>query len=119
MASPKFAEKVLNKKISELEKKNKKLEEMFALQVKLVTGLELEIADLKSHLDFTKKALQKSQEKQNFLDAQNADLRSLVFSLTQNKLPCKPDHNGECLLCDCWISDCPLKEKSKREHPEK
>ena len=22
------------------------------------------------------------------------------------KLPCKPDHNGECLICDCWLSDC-------------
>lgn len=21
-------------------------------------------------------------------------------------LPCKPDHNGECLICDCWLSDC-------------
>lgn len=20
--------------------------------------------------------------------------------------PCKPDHNGECLICDCWISEC-------------
>ena len=24
---------------------------------------------------------------------------------TTNK-PCKFDHNGECLICDCWISDC-------------
>ena len=22
------------------------------------------------------------------------------------KIPCKPDHNGECLICDCWLSDC-------------
>lgn len=20
--------------------------------------------------------------------------------------PCDFDHNGECLICDCWISDC-------------
>ena len=20
--------------------------------------------------------------------------------------PCNFDHNGECLVCDCWISDC-------------
>ena len=20
--------------------------------------------------------------------------------------PCKFDHNGECLICDCWPSDC-------------
>jgi len=23
-------------------------------------------------------------------------------------LPCKPDHNGECLVCDYFISNCPL-----------
>jgi YopX protein len=23
---------------------------------------------------------------------------------------CKPDHNGECLVCDCWLSECPLKK---------
>jgi hypothetical protein len=22
------------------------------------------------------------------------------------KIPCELDHNGECLVCDCWISDC-------------
>ena len=20
--------------------------------------------------------------------------------------PCTLDHNGECLICDCWLSDC-------------
>ena len=24
------------------------------------------------------------------------------------QLPCNPDHNGECLVCDCWLSDCPF-----------
>jgi uncharacterized phage protein (TIGR01671 family) len=24
------------------------------------------------------------------------------------ELPCNPDHNGECLVCDCWLSDCPF-----------
>lgn len=24
-------------------------------------------------------------------------------------LPCKPDHNSECIICDCWPTDCPLK----------
>lgn len=29
------------------------------------------------------------------------------------QLPCNPDHNGECLICDSWLSDCPfLKEKN-------
>ena len=23
-----------------------------------------------------------------------------------NKRPCYFDHNGECLICDCWPSDC-------------
>jgi hypothetical protein len=22
------------------------------------------------------------------------------------KQPCEFDHNGECLICDCWQSDC-------------
>jgi hypothetical protein len=30
------------------------------------------------------------------------------------QLPCNPDHNGECLVCDCWLSDCPFnKEKNE------
>ena len=28
-------------------------------------------------------------------------------------LPCKPDHNGECLVCDCWLSECPLEKLIK------
>lgn len=28
------------------------------------------------------------------------------------QLPCNPDHNGECLVCDNWLSDCTFnKEK--------
>ena len=23
---------------------------------------------------------------------------------------CNPDHNGECLVCDCWLTECQLKE---------
>jgi len=23
-----------------------------------------------------------------------------------NNIPCSPDHNGECLICDCWVSNC-------------
>jgi len=22
------------------------------------------------------------------------------------KTPCKLDHNGECLICDCWVENC-------------
>jgi len=27
------------------------------------------------------------------------------------QLPCNPDHNGECVVCDCWLSDCPFIKK--------
>ena len=27
------------------------------------------------------------------------------------ELPCNPDHNGECLVCDCWLSDCEFIKK--------
>lgn len=27
------------------------------------------------------------------------------------KFPCKFDNNGECIVCDCWPSDCPFKKK--------
>jgi hypothetical protein len=27
------------------------------------------------------------------------------------QLPCNPDHNGECLVCDCWLSDCQFIKK--------
>lgn len=29
------------------------------------------------------------------------------------QLPCNPDHNGECLVCDCWLSYCPFLKKEK------
>lgn len=25
---------------------------------------------------------------------------------TTFNIPCEFDHNGECLICDCWITDC-------------
>jgi uncharacterized phage protein (TIGR01671 family) len=28
------------------------------------------------------------------------------------QLPCNPDHNGECLVCDCWLSDCPFNKEN-------
>jgi len=27
------------------------------------------------------------------------------------ELPCNPDHNGECLVCDAWLSDCPFNKE--------
>jgi len=29
------------------------------------------------------------------------------------QLPCNPDHNGECLVCDCWLSDCPFNKNEQ------
>ena len=31
------------------------------------------------------------------------------------QLPCNPDHNGECLVCDCWLSDCQFLNKENKE----
>jgi hypothetical protein len=25
--------------------------------------------------------------------------------------PCQPDHNGECIHCDCWVSECDFRKK--------
>jgi hypothetical protein len=29
------------------------------------------------------------------------------------QLPCNPDHNGECLVCDEWLSDCPFNKNEQ------
>ena len=31
------------------------------------------------------------------------------------QLPCNPDHNGECLVCDCWLSDCQFLNKENKD----
>lgn len=39
----------------------------------------------------------------------NKIIASIEFEIEHNlegKLPCNFDHNGECLLCDCWPSGC-------------
>lgn len=33
-----------------------------------------------------------------------------------DNLPCKPDHNGECLICDCWLSDCAWKRFLNKDY---
>ena len=33
--------------------------------------------------------------------------------------PCRPDHNGECLICDCWLSDCPMADLVKLDKAKK
>ena len=29
--------------------------------------------------------------------------------------PCNPDHNGECLICDAWLSDCAFERLLNRD----
>ncbi len=31
------------------------------------------------------------------------------------KLPCNPDHNGECLVCGAWLVNCPFSKGNKEE----
>jgi len=34
-------------------------------------------------------------------------MKQTKMNTNQNMiLPCNPDHNGECTVCDCWITDC-------------
>ena len=47
------------------------------------------------------------------LKFENEELRNIIEGLTKGKLPCNPDHNGECLVCDNWLSDCPLAKNEK------
>jgi hypothetical protein len=28
------------------------------------------------------------------------------IELTMGEWPCNFDHNGECLICDCWSTEC-------------
>ena len=30
--------------------------------------------------------------------------------------PCEFDHNGECLICDCWPSDCAWKRMLNKDY---
>jgi hypothetical protein len=34
----------------------------------------------------------------------------------KTKIPCDLDHNGECLVCDCWISDCAYQRYLKGDY---
>ena len=37
----------------------------------------------------------------------------VVANIYEEKIPCKFDHNAECLICDGWASECPVVELSK------
>lgn len=32
--------------------------------------------------------------------------RNKLLTTETRPVPCELDHNGECLICDCWITDC-------------
>lgn len=32
------------------------------------------------------------------------------------KLPCQPDHNGECLICDCTLNLCAYHRWVKKDY---
>ena len=31
-------------------------------------------------------------------------------------IPCEPDNNGECLICDCWVSNCAYQRYLKQDY---
>ena len=35
------------------------------------------------------------------------------------ELPCNPDHNAECLVCDEWLDDCPFNEEKVEDDLQK
>jgi hypothetical protein len=72
------------------------LKKMLEMQTKLVVSLELEKIENELKIE---------------------ELREIIKALTKNKLPCNPDHNGECLVCDNWVVDCPLQQNEKINQP--
>jgi len=49
------------------------------------------------------------------------DYMKYYFEVVGNifQLPCNPDHNGECLVCDCWLSDCPFNKDKTQDDLQK
>ena len=45
------------------------------------------------------------------LQSENLEVIGNIF-----ELPCNPDHNGECLVCDCWMSDCQFRKKNNQKN---
>ena len=35
------------------------------------------------------------------------------------QLPCNPDHNGECLVCDEWLDGCPFNKEKAQDDLQK
>lgn len=42
----------------------------------------------------------------------------MIIRMTKiaQSLPCDFDHNGECLVCDCWISNCAYMRWKNRDY---
>jgi hypothetical protein len=72
-----------------------------------------DIADLKKTLDMQTKLVVSLELEKIENELKIEELREIIKALTKNKLPCKPDHNGECLICDNWLCDCPLQQNEK------
>jgi len=49
------------------------------------------------------------------------DYMKYYFEVVGNifQLPCNPDHNGECLVCDCWLSDCVFNKEKVEDDLQK
>jgi hypothetical protein len=45
--------------------------------------------------------------KEAWEDAKFINDKEIQRELSEAQMsPCNFDHNGECLICDCWVSDC-------------
>lgn len=33
----------------------------------------------------------------------------------RSEIPCDMDHNGECLVCDCWLENCAYMKYLKKD----
>lgn len=43
-------------------------------------------------------------------------VKPTVINNGEIKLPCNFDHNGECLICDCWPSECAYKRMLNKDY---
>jgi hypothetical protein len=42
--------------------------------------------------------------------------KNLEIFLNKSKSPCRFDHNGECLICDCWPEGCAHKRYLDKDY---
>jgi len=41
---------------------------------------------------------------------------SQIHNLDKLNMPCDMDHNGECLICDCWLPNCAYKRYLNQDY---